>query len=148
MVPRDWGGHPARLIDESDAKDREWLDRVREYRQQALAGRPLPIRRWKAAVGGQTATSGKGKADTDWNAVWSRSVRSLRHAFEHWSEVKRMEESLPPAWTNEMAAWDEMAASIPEELFPALYRRVFNQSAPELKRLINALKDKLKTIEE
>jgi len=97
------------LIEEAEKED---ADAAREIYDDVLAGR-TPIRRWKAALAGRTATKDKPKKPIDYEKLAYVALRSLRTVAEAWPNIKgavkdRIEEKF----------WETMDL-LPEELRPS-----------------------------
>ena len=60
---------------------------LHEVFDDVLAGR-TPIRRWKAALAGRTATKDKPKKAVDWSALCERTCASLRSIAKAWPRLK------------------------------------------------------------
>lgn len=92
--------------------EKEDADAAREIYDDVLAGR-TPIRRWKAALAGRTATKDKPKKPIDYEKLAYVALRSLRTVAEAWPGLKgavkdRIEEKF----------WETMDA-MPPELRPS-----------------------------
>lgn len=72
------------LIEETEKEDAE---AAREIYEDVMAGR-TPIRRWKAALAGRTATKGKPKKAVDYSALCERTCAALRTIFKAWPGLK------------------------------------------------------------
>lgn len=59
---------------------------AREAYEGVLRGE-TPIRRWRAAAGGASATAGKSKAPTDISNLALRALTSLKTVFSKWNEI-------------------------------------------------------------
>ena len=92
--------------------EKEDAEAAREIYDDVLAGR-TPIRRWKAALAGRTATKDKPKKPIDYEKLAYVALRSLRTVAEAWPNIKgavkdRIEEKF----------WETMDL-LPEELRPS-----------------------------
>lgn len=88
--------------------EKEDAEAAREIYDDVLAGR-TPIRRWKAALAGRTATKDKPKKPIDYEKLAYVALRSLRTVAEAWPGLKgavkdRIEEKF----------WETMDAMPPE----------------------------------
>jgi hypothetical protein len=72
----------SRTLVEATDEEREGIE---EAYRRVLEGTPL--RRWLPAAKGHTATEGKAKADTNYDALQARTLTSLGTVFDHWGEL-------------------------------------------------------------
>ena len=70
-----------------EATEKEDGEAAREVYEDVLAGR-TPIRRWKAALAGRTATKDKPKKAIDYAAVCARVCASLDTLFKAWPSLR------------------------------------------------------------
>ena len=77
---------PQRDLDLNDEEDRRYYESLKAIHGRLLAG-STPVRRWKAAAGGQAATVGR-EVEINYAEIADRSMISLINAFGHWKEIK------------------------------------------------------------
>jgi len=70
----------------SDEDDQEYLRSLQTVRDRLFMG-ASPIRRWKAAAGGITATDGKQKVTTDYDDLMTRALSTVINCLGHWKEM-------------------------------------------------------------
>lgn len=79
----------ARALMEEVEKDRPAAEgeALHEVFDDVMAGR-TPIRRWRAALNGRTATKDKPKKAVDWSALCERTCASLRSIAKAWPRLR------------------------------------------------------------